>query len=146
MGVFTPQSQQALQKQTPGSGSTRSPQRIAVLGGAGLLLSLGLGVVLVVGEYITIGGVPFSILVSFLQDDTARAAYFAGDSTKVHDRLSEMGIEEQMKAFYRDRIRDEAKLDQQIHQILYERTGYVGRAYRVNSQGTLVLQPSVSRP
>lgn len=144
MGVFTPQSKQALQKQTPGS-AARSPQQIAVLAGAGLLLSLGLGVVLVVGEYITVGGVPFSMIVSFLQDDTARAAYFDGDSTKVHDRLSEMGVEEQMKAFYRARMQDETNLDQHIHQILYERTGYVGKAYRVNSQGVLVLQ-SGSRP
>jgi|SRR6476659_4998073 hypothetical protein len=146
MGVFTPQSQQALRKQTPGSGSTRSPQQIVTLAGCGLLLSLGIGVILVVGEYITVGGVPFSIIVSFLQDDTARAAYFAGNSTQVHDRLSEMGIEEQMKAFYRDRISDETQLDQHIHQILYERTGYVGRAYRVNSQGILVLQPSRTSP
>lgn len=146
MGVFTPQSKQALRKQTPGSSSTRSPQQLAVLACAGLLLALGLGVVLVVGEYITVGGVPFSVIVSFWQDDTARAAYFAGDSTKVHDRLSEMGIEEQMKAFYRSRIQDEAKLDQHIHQILYERTGYVGRAYRVNAQGILVLQQSETSP
>ena len=146
MGVSTPQSPQALRKQTPGSGSTHSPQQIVALTGCGLLLSLGIGVVLVVGEYITIGGVPFSIVVRFLQDDTARAAYFSGNGTQVHDRLSEMGIEEQMKAFYRDRVSDETQLDQHIHQILYDRTGYVGKAYRVNSQGILVLQQPVSRP
>jgi len=142
MGAFTPQSKQALQKQakTPGSSRPRSPQQIAAIACSGILLSLGLWVVLVVGGYVTIGGVPFSVIVSFLQDDTARTAYFEGNSTKVHDRLSEMGIEEQMKGFYRSRISDEVKLDQHIHQVLYERTGYVGTAYRVNAQGTLVLR------
>ncbi|MBW4486701.1 MAG: hypothetical protein KME12_02805 [Trichocoleus desertorum ATA4-8-CV12] len=142
MGAFTPQSKQALQKQAkpPGSRPSRSPQQIVALAGSGVLLSLGLWVVLVVGEYVTVGGVPFSVIVSFLQDDTARTAYFEGNSTGVHDRLSEMGIEDQMKGFYRSRISDEVKLDQHIHQVLYERTGYVGTAYRVNVQGTLVLR------
>ena len=45
-----------------------------------------------------------------------------------------------MKNFYRPQIPDEAKLDQHIHQILYERTGYVGEQYRVNAQGFLVLK------
>ncbi|MBD2123196.1 MULTISPECIES: hypothetical protein [Trichocoleus] len=148
MGAFTPQSKQALHKQakTPGSGSLRSPQQIVVLAGSGILLSLGLWVVLVVGEYVTIGGVPFSVIVSFLQDNTARTAYFEGNSTQVHDRLSEMGVEEQMKGYYRDRIADEVKLDQHIHQVLYDRTGYVGQAYRVNAQGILVLRQPVIRP
>nr|WP_290222013.1 hypothetical protein [Trichocoleus desertorum] len=142
MGAFTPQSKQALQKQAkpPGSRPPRSPQQIVALAGSGILLSLGLLVVLVVGEYVTIGGVPFSVIVSFLQDETARTAYFEGNSTRVHDRLSEMGVEEQMKSFYRSRIADEVKLDQHIHQVLYERTGYVGTAYRVNAQGTLILR------
>ncbi len=142
MGAFTPQSKQALQKQAknPGSRPPRSPQQIAAIACSGIFLSLGLWVVLVVGGYVTIGGVPFSVIVSFLQDDTARTAYFEGNSTQVHDRLSEMGIEEQMKGFYRSRISDEVKLDQHIHQVLYERTGYVGTAYRVNAQGTLVLR------
>lgn len=142
MGAFTPQSKQALQKQTttPGFSSAHSPQKLATIACSSILLSLGLWVVLVVGGYVTIGGVPFSVIVSFLQDETARSAYFEGDKTKVHDRLSEMGIEEQMKAFYRSRISDEVKLDQYIHQLLYERIGYVGTAYRVNAQGTLVLK------
>jgi hypothetical protein len=51
-----------------------------------------------------------------------------------------MGVEEKIKSFYRPKIRDEAKLDQYIHQILYDRTGYVGEAYQVNSEGVLVLK------
>lgn len=91
--------------------------------------------------HLTIGGVPTPIIMSFLQDETARNAYFAGDKRKLHDRLQDMGVEEQIKAYYRPQFEgDEAKLDQHIHQLLYDRTGYVGTAYRVNSQGVLVLK------
>lgn len=105
-----------------------------------LILCVGIWVVLLTDGYLTIGGVPTSIIVSFLQDEKARNAYFQGDSNKLHDRLQHMGIEDRIKAFYRPQISDEAKLDQHIHQILYDRTGYVGNAYRVNSQGVLVLK------
>ncbi|NER25996.1 MAG: hypothetical protein F6J96_35965, partial [Symploca sp. SIO1C2] len=47
-----------------------------------------------------------------------------------------------IKAFYRPRIQDETQLDQHIHQILYDRVGYVGDAYQVNSEGVLVLKES----
>jgi hypothetical protein len=50
-----------------------------------------------------------------------------------------MGIEEKMKDYYRPQISDEGVLDQHIHQILYDRTGYVGEAYQVNG-GVLVLK------
>lgn len=90
---------------------------------------------------LTIAGVPTAIVLGFLQDETARNAYFAGEKQKLHDRLQEMGVEEQIKAYYRPRFNgDEVKLDQYIHQLLYERTGYVGKAYRVNSQRVLVLK------
>ena len=95
--------------------------------------------VLTKGDLI-IGGVPVSIVMSFLQDETARNAYFQGDSKKLRDRLQEMGVEEKIKAFYRRQIPDEAKLDQHIHQLLYERTGYVGDGYWVNPQGILILK------
>jgi hypothetical protein len=86
---------------------------------------------------LVVGGVPSSIILRFLQDEVARNAYFSGNSTRLHDRLDEMGIEEQMKAYYRPKISNEDKLDQYIHQILYDRTGYVGEAYQVNG-GILV--------
>ncbi|MCA1992528.1 MAG: hypothetical protein LDL41_10920 [Coleofasciculus sp. S288] len=105
-----------------------------------VVLAIGIIVILLASERLTVGGVPLRIVMEFLGDETARNAYFQGDSTKVHDRLDEMGIEEEMKAFYRPQIRDEVKLDQHIHQILYERTGYVGKAYRVNNEGVLVLK------
>jgi len=76
----------------------------------------------------------------FLQDDVARSAYFSGNNVALHDRLGEMGIEEAMKDYYRPQIPDEVVLDQHIHQILYDRTDYVGEAYQVNGQGVLVLK------
>ena len=97
-------------------------------------------VVLFTNGQMTIGGVPAPIIVSFLNDSKARNAYFKGDREELHARLQEMDVEERVKAFYRPQIPDEAKLDQHIHQILYERTGYVGQAYRVNSEGVLVLK------
>lgn len=93
---------------------------------------------------LAIAGVPTPIIISFLLDETARDAYFDGNKQKLHDRLQEMGVEEQIKAFYRPQFQnDEVKLDQYIHQLLYERTGYVGKAYRVNSKGILVLKKRV---
>ena len=107
-----------------------------------LLLCIWLWVVpsLVTKGDLAFGGVPMSIVISFLQDETARDAYFQGDKQKLHARLEDMGIEERIKAFYRPQISDEVNLDQYIHQIFYDRTGYVGKAYRVNSQGVLVLK------
>jgi hypothetical protein len=87
---------------------------------------------------LVIGGVPSSIILQFLQDEVARNAYFSGDATKLHDRMDEMGIEEQIKAYYRPQIPNEDQLDRYIHQILYDRTGYVGVAYRVGGNGRLV--------
>ncbi len=121
----------------------RSPRKSSVLTTTIICLPLFLCawiwfIVLTQGQ-LTIGGIPTPILASFLQDETARNAYFAGDKQKLHDRLQEMGIEEQIKGFYRPQFEDdEAKLDQQIHQILYDRTGYVGKSYQVNSEGILV--------
>ena len=105
-----------------------------------LLLCVLISVLLFTNGPFTFGGVPTPIIMSFLQDETARDAFFQGDNKKLHDRLQAMGIEERVKAFYRHQLRDEAKLDQHIHQILYDRTGYVGIAYKVNSEGILVLK------
>jgi hypothetical protein len=87
-----------------------------------------------------ISGVPCSIIFTFLRDRVARRAYFRQDGKTLHDRLYDLGIEEQIKDFYRPQIFDEAELDRYIHQILYDRTGYIGRDYRANAQGLLVLK------
>jgi hypothetical protein len=87
-----------------------------------------------------IGGVPSSIILTFLQDQPALTAYFQNNDRALHDRLNELGIEDQIKAYYRPQIPDEAKLDQYIHQVFYNRTGYVGEDYEVSEQGTLTLK------
>lgn len=120
--------------------SRKAPLLVATIIYLNLLLCVGIWAVLLTNGFLTIGGVPTPIILSFLQDETARNAYFQGDSQKLHDRLQGMGIEDRIKAFYRPQIRDEAELDQHIHQIMYDRTGYVGNSYRVNSQGVLVLK------
>lgn len=89
-------------------------------------------------EFGTIQGVPVSVILQFLRDDTARNAYFSGDKQQLHDRLDLIGIEEKVKAFYRPQIQDEVELDKYIHQLFYNSTGYVGKAYDVNAQGILV--------
>lgn len=91
------------------------------------------------GPSLTIQGVPVSIILKFLQDEQAREAYFSGHKQDLHTRLQELGVEEEIKRFYRPQIPDEIKLDQHIHQIFYDTTGYVGKAYRVNAQDMLVL-------
>ncbi len=125
--------------------SLNSAQRIALTVYFCLLLSTSIGGIFLLRnpnaiKRLTIADVPVSIVISFLQDETARNAYFMGDSTKLHDRLEQMGIEARIKDFYRPQIPDEAALDQYIHQLLYERTGYVGKGYRLNDQGVLVLK------
>lgn len=122
--------------------SPASPQpslKVTTLIFVSFLVCVWIGVILLTNG-LTIGGVPTPIIVSFIQDETARSAYFKGDSRKLHDRLQDMGVEEKIKAFYRPQIGDEVQLDQYIHQLLYNRTGHVGDAYKVNSQGILVLK------
>ncbi|MCM1982533.1 hypothetical protein [Lyngbya confervoides] len=87
----------------------------------------------------TIQGVPTTIILKFLTDEVARDAYFSDHKDLLHQRLNELGIEEEIKDFYRPTIPDEAELDQYIHQLLYDRTGYVGRSYKVVNQ-QLVLK------
>ena len=105
----------------------------------GRLLLRGLQISLISG-HLVISGVPFWIILNFLRDRTARRAYFRQNGKALHDRLWLMGIEEQIKDFYRPQFSDEANLDRYIHQILYDRTGYVGRDYQVNGEGVLSLK------
>jgi len=106
--------------------------------GAGLTLITVVTAILL-GPSLTVRGVPVVIVLKFLQDGQAREAYFSDDKQELHTRLQELEVEEEIKAFYRPQISDEVKLDQHIHQIFYDTTGYVGKAYRVNPQGTLVF-------
>jgi hypothetical protein len=121
--------------------STASVKRIfRQITGLILITILGLAGIWFFSGQMLIGGVPSSIIITFLQDRPALKAYFHGERKALHDRLSELGVEERIKDYYRSQIPDEAQLDQHIHQLLYNRTGYVGEAYRVTDQGTLILK------
>jgi len=117
----------------------RSPAQTITIAIYGLFTFLtGLLLILFFSGHLVIRGVPSSVIVRFLEDDIARTAYLGGDNRLLHDRLSALGVEEEIKNFYRPQIANEVLLDQYIHQILYDRTGYVGQAYRVNEEGRLV--------
>lgn len=90
--------------------------------------------------YLAIGGVPSPIIVSFFQNEIARKAYFDGDNEKLYAQVQSMGLADKLKSYYRSQFEDEAQLDRYTNQILYDRTGYIGKAYQVNPQGTLVLK------
>ena len=113
-----------------------------VLWFSGRLLLRGLRFSVMSGDLV-VSGVPLSIILAFLRDRTARRAYFRQDGTALHDRLCGLGIEERIKDFYRPQIADELELDRYIHQILYERTGYIGGGYRVNVKGMLMLKKNI---
>lgn len=108
---------------------------------AALGLSLG-GIAwtsLFIEEQVTLGGVPYRIVRKFWQDRPAREAYFSGDRQGLHDRLVALEVEKDIKQYYRERLdfRDENDLDLYIHQIMYDRTGYVGEAYEIDEYGRL---------
>ncbi|MEL6249262.1 MAG: hypothetical protein AAFN18_23325 [Cyanobacteria bacterium J06554_6] len=119
-------------------GKQRTAQIMIGLAG-GAIATLTTWVVLFATGTVTLGGVPYSVLMKFWQDAEARDAYFSGDSRELHDRLGRLGIEYEIKEYYRDRISDPVKLDQHIHQILYDRTRYLGENYTVKG-GKLVLK------
>jgi hypothetical protein len=130
----------------PYSSTSNKKILIITMSLAWILASLALGWgILFIGGVVTLGGVPASIVAKFLQDPTALGAFFLGDRVKLHQRLEEMGIEEEIKAYYRPQISDEVMLDQYIHQLLYDRTGYVGNNYLVTPRGDLVLKTSGER-
>lgn len=96
--------------------------------------------VLFVNDFVTLGGVPAEVIGRFLQDPGAIIHFLTGNKQALHQNLEELGIEEQIKDYYRDRIPDEIQLDHYIHQLLYNWTGYVGDNYIVGSQGILFLK------
>jgi hypothetical protein len=85
----------------------------------------------------TIRGVPASILFKTLEDEVVRDALLNKQKTALHNRLKQMGVEEEIKAFYRTKIQDEEELDRYIHQIFYNNVGYVGDAYYPDQAGIL---------
>ena len=92
------------------------------------------------------GGVPSSVIIKFLQDSVAVDAYLNNNGALVHDRLQKLNIEKDIKDYYRNQIADPIELDRYIHQILYERTGYVGVDYQLSASGTLKLKNGITSP
>jgi hypothetical protein len=109
-----------------------------VLVGGGISLVLAVFGLWLASPVLTYKGVPLNILLKFVADSTARRAYFSHNKEALHARLQEMGVEEAIKAYYRPTIQNEQELDRHIHQLMYDSTGYVGKAYTVNAQGLLV--------
>lgn len=94
-------------------------------------LAAGTWVALFTTEVVTLGGVPYSVLMKVWQNPATRSALLRRDSVALHDLMDNMGIEYEIKKYYSKRIQDPVELDQHIHQILYDRTRYVGANYVV---------------
>jgi hypothetical protein len=115
---------------------------VAAGGALGLLIA-GLGL-WIAYPTLTYKGVPVRIIVQFLEDEQARSAYFSSEKTALHGRLKALGVEEQVKDFYRPQFQDEQALDLYIHQLLYNNTGYVGKAYAISAEGQLIPKPTLT--
>jgi hypothetical protein len=129
----------------------RSPEQVAFQRSViGLYLSVvaafGIIIILFFSGRLVVAGVPSSIILRFLEDEEARRAYFSGDVELVQERIVQLNVTRQLKEFYRPHFSDEAKLDLHVHQILYDRTRYVGDGYEVNARGRLApKKPSLRR-
>ncbi|MEM7796278.1 MAG: hypothetical protein AAF579_17720 [Cyanobacteria bacterium P01_C01_bin.118] len=131
--MYSLRSVQARQK------SQKNMANAVIAGVVGTVMAVGAVVVLFTAEVITLGGVPYSVLMKVWQSPEARSALLGGDEKKLHNLMGDLGIEYEIKDYYRSRIQDPVQLDQYIHQILFDRTGYVGEAYTVKGR-TLVLK------
>jgi hypothetical protein len=118
---------------------SQSLQKVVI----GLLLSgtIGWGILFLAGK-VTLGGVPASIIIKFLKDPYSLEQFLLGNKVQLHNRLQSLGIEEEIKDYYRPKISDEIVLDRYIHQILFDRTGYIGNDYILGPNGLLILKPS----
>ncbi|MEL6385375.1 MAG: hypothetical protein AAFQ89_23505 [Cyanobacteria bacterium J06626_18] len=118
--------------------------RVILLATGGVLSAVGIWVLLFTAGIVTLGGVPYRVLLKVWQDETARSALLGGESTALHDQMSDLGIEREIKAHYRERIQDPVELDRYIHQVLYDRTGYVGANYKVEGRKLVLKDPGLA--
>lgn len=116
--------------------------KVIVAGAVGTLMAVGTWVVLFTTGAVTLGGVPYTIILKVWQNPAARSALLGGEETELHNLMGSLGIEYDIKEYYRDRIKDPVKLDQHIHQILFDRTGYVGENYTVRGRTLVLKDPS----
>ncbi|MDV3350628.1 hypothetical protein D0962_11865 [Leptolyngbyaceae cyanobacterium CCMR0082] len=134
--MYSLRSVQARQK------SNKTMGKVIVAGAVGTLMAVGTWVVLFTTGVVTLGGVPYTILLKVWQNPAARSALLGGEETELHNLMGSLGIEYDIKEYYRDRIQDPVKLDQHIHQILFDRTGYVGENYTVRGRTLVLKDPS----
>lgn len=95
------------------------------------LFAAGTWGALFVTEVVTLGGVPYSVIMKVWKTPATRAALLRRDSYALHDLMDNMGIEYEIKKYHSKHIKDPVELDQHIHQILYNWTRYVGENYVV---------------
>lgn len=136
--MYSLQSAQARQK------SNKTMGKVLVVTAVGTIMAVGTWVVLLTTGAITLGGVPYSVLLKVWQNPTARAALLGGEAAELHDLMNTLGIEYEIKEYYRNRIQDPVELDQHIHQILFDRTGYVGTNYTVKGRTLVLKDPSIA--
>ncbi|EKV02110.1 hypothetical protein Lepto7375DRAFT_4313 [Leptolyngbya sp. PCC 7375] len=134
--MYSLRSVQARQK------SNKTMGKVIVAGAVGTLMAVGTWVVLFTTGAVTLGGVPYTIILKVWQNPAARSALLGGEETELHNLMGSLGIEYDIKEYYRDRIKDPVKLDQHIHQILFDRTGYVGENYTVRGRTLVLKDPS----
>lgn len=118
--------------------------KAVLLATGGALAIAGTWVVLFTTGTVTLGGVPYRVLLKVWQNEPARSALLGGQSTALHDQMSVLGIEREIKAHYRERIQDPVELDRHIHQILFDRTGYVGANYKAEGRKLVLKDPGVA--
>jgi hypothetical protein len=124
--------------------SRRSAQKqvIPIVAGVAtaLVTAVSVGAALFFTDVVTWRGIPYSVLARVWQDAETQSALASGDPVALHQRLSALGIEYDIKTYYRARISDPVELDRHIHQIFYDWSGYVGENYIVDGRGKLVLK------
>ena len=134
--MYSLQSVQARQK------SKKTMGKALIVAAIATIMFSGTWIILFATDTITLGGVPYSVLMKVWQNPAARSALLSGDETELHDLMGGLGIEYDIKNYYRSRIDDPVKLDQHIHQILFERTGYIGENYTVRGRTLVLKDPS----
>ena len=134
----------ALQSVRAQQQSRKKLVTMVLLATGGVISAIGIWVLLFTAGVVTLGGVPYQVLMKVWQDETARSALLSGEGTALHNQMSDLGIEREIKDHYRTRIQDPVELDRHIHQILFDRTGYVGENYVVNGGKLILKDPRIA--
>jgi hypothetical protein len=87
---------------------------------------------------ISVSGVPLPLVMRSMLDHQTRRAYLQGDGDLLYTRLKEMGVEAEIREYYRQYIPNERELDQYVNQLMYDNTGYVNDDFEVDRNGQLI--------